>query len=97
MLPILMAAMQLLGNKSKQAEQEKAQKIAAAQGQLAQMPEQQKPQSAAALGLVSNMFNKKSPQRINGLSTGTENQLNELGFDGKIGDGDSDDAILGGY
>lgn len=78
MLPILTAAMSLINGKNRQAESEKAAKIAAALGEMPQQQQQQQqPAQGNAIGSLLGVLGKGG-ERTNGLTQGTSNDLDAL-------------------
>lgn len=93
-----MAALSVLQNNQKQAEQSKQDKIAAAQGQ-APAPKQPGQDQSGIMGMLKSF---KAPQNTqltsNGLSKGTNSLLDSEGFDGKDSEPDADkDDLLSDY
>lgn len=98
MLPLLTAAMSIISNKERQAESEKAAKIAAALGQMPQGQGAQKQGSmggmAGAAGGLSNIF-KGLGQGGQSQQPSANGQLDALGFTGQ--NAPSNEDLLGDY
>jgi hypothetical protein len=93
MLPLIMAALNLLQSNQKQKEQAKQDEIAADQGQAPAPKQMGGGQDMNGIMNMLKTFKTQSPAlQSNGLSKGTNSMLDSEGFDGK-GEPDNDDLL----